>query len=268
MQLQMSAKKYESNRSIHAGHIPACISADLFGAILWLNSPIQMQEYQKQKLLADCYAFLKPNKVLLEKYIQSLDEVRAADKIDEKTFLFLRTHKVVLDSLMDITQGDYARFNSNTYLEVYDDIQSKAQKRYRDEAASHEQTRKELEDVKARAIKESSEKDQAIQKLVERVQSLEDAQQCSAERAFEKKVNIWGWVSTLIIAGIPYVVLIVGIEIAKTKLTDISWKSAYGIAGAVIATAIVGLLFTKTKKLCFQKVHQYLKNRYKNDDQN
>lgn len=169
---------------------------------------------------------------------------------------------------MDITQGDYARFNSNTYLEVYDDIQSKAQKRYRDEAASHEQTRKELEDVKARAIKESSEKDQAIQKLVERVQSLEDAQQRSAERAFEKKVNIWGWVSTLIIAGIPYVVLIVGIEIAKTKLTDISWKSAYGIAGAVIATAIVGLLFTKTKKLCFQKVRQYLKNRYKNDDQN
>lgn len=262
------SKKYESNRSIQAGHIPACISADLFGAILWLNSPIQMQEYQKQKLLADCYAFLKPNKVLLEKYIQSLDEARAADKIDEKTFLFLRTHKVVLDSLMDITQGDYARFNSNTYLEVYDDIQSKAQKRYRDEAASHEQTRKELEDVKARAIKESSEKDQAIQKLVKRVQSLEDAQQRSAERAFEKKVNIWGWVSTLIIAGIPYVVLIVGIEIAKTKLTDISWKSAYGIAGAVIATAIVGLLFTKTKKLCFQKVRQYLKNRYKNDDQN
>ena len=262
------SKQYESNRSIQSGHIPACISADLFGAILWLNSPLQMQEYQKQKLLADCYAFLRPSKVLLDKYIQSLDEARAADKIDEKNFLFLRTHKVVLDSLMDITQGDYARFNSNTYLEVYDDIQSKAQKQYRDEAASHEQTRQELEDVKARAIKESSEKDQTIQKLVERVQSLEDAQQRRAERAFDRKVNIWGWISTLIIAGIPYVVLIVGIEIAKTKFTDVSWKSAYGIAGAVIATAIVGLLFTKTKKLCFQKVRQYLQNRNKNNDQN
>ena len=109
------SKEYESNQSIQAGHIPACISADLFGAILWLNSPLQMQEYQKQKLLADCYAFLKPNKILLNKYIQSLEEARAAEKIDEKTFMFLRTHKVVLDSLMDITQGDYARFNSNTY---------------------------------------------------------------------------------------------------------------------------------------------------------
>ena len=41
------SKKYESNRSINSGHIPACISADLFGAVLWLDSPMQMLEYQK-----------------------------------------------------------------------------------------------------------------------------------------------------------------------------------------------------------------------------
>ena len=56
------SKKYESNRSLQAGHIPACISADLFGAVLWLDSPMQLLEYQKKKLLADCYAFLKPDK--------------------------------------------------------------------------------------------------------------------------------------------------------------------------------------------------------------
>ena len=77
----------------------------------------------------DCYAFLKPDAEMLDKYIRSLDEARNADVIDEKTFLFLRTHKVVLDSLMDITKGDYARFNSNTYLEVYEDIQEKTQKK-------------------------------------------------------------------------------------------------------------------------------------------
>ena len=60
--------------------------------------------------------------------MQSLDEARNADAIDEKKFLFLRTHKVVLDSLMDITKGYYARFNSSTYLEVYEDIQEKAPK--------------------------------------------------------------------------------------------------------------------------------------------
>ena len=64
--------------------------------------------------------------------------------IDEKTFLFLRTHKVVLDSLMDITKGDYARFNSNTYLEVYEDIQEKAQKKYKDEVVAHTKTQEKL----------------------------------------------------------------------------------------------------------------------------
>ena len=38
------SKKYESNHNTKSMHIPACISADLFGAILWLDSPLQMQE--------------------------------------------------------------------------------------------------------------------------------------------------------------------------------------------------------------------------------
>lgn len=261
------SKQYESNRSIQAGHIPACISADLFGAILWLNSPLQMQEYQKKKLLADCYAFLKPSKWLLDKYIKSLDEARAADKIDEKTFLFMRSHKVVLDSLMDITQGDYARFNSNTYLEVYDDIQSKAQKQYRDEATAHERTRQELKDVIARTKEESKGKDQAILELSQRVQSLEDEKKRSEGRAFEKKVSRWGWLITLIVAGIPYLVLVVSIEIAKATFVGASWKSVYGIAGAVIATAIVGLIFVKAKQWCFEKVRRRLQNHKKTNDE-
>ena len=256
------SKKYESNRSIQAGHIPACISADLFGAVLWLNSPFQMQEYQKKKLLADCYAFLKPNRILLDKYIQSLDEARASDKIEEKTFLFLRTHKVVLDSLMDITQGDYARFNSSTYLEVYEDIQSKAYKQYRDEVASHKRTLQELEDVKAHEIEESKETSQTIRNLRNRVRSLED----QTRHSEEKKINRWGWFVTLVVAGIPYFILIVGIEIVKTNFADISWKSAYGIAGTIIATAIAGVIYAKAKQWCFRKVRQYFqKHKNAND---
>ena len=148
------SKKYESSKSTQAGHIPACISADLFGAILWLDSPMQLLEYQKKKLLADCYAFLKPDAVMLEKYIQSLYEARNADAIDEKKFLFLRTHKVVLDSLMDITKGDYARFNSNTYLEVFENIKEKAQKKYKDEVVAHTQTQEKLKNLEKNSSEE------------------------------------------------------------------------------------------------------------------
>lgn len=250
------SKKYESNKSLQSGHIPACISADLFGAILWLDSPMQLLEYQKKKLLADCYAFLKPDKVMLDKYIQSLDDARNADAIDEKKFLFLRTHKVVLDSLMDITKGDYARFNSNTYLEVYDDIQEKSLKKYKDEAAAHAQTQEALKILE----RNSSDK---IEALKDRISTMEENEKKRQEDDFNKKVSIWGWVATLVLAGIPYLLLIVAIEIVKTQFSNISWRSAYGIAGAVIATVIAGGLFTVGKKCCFKKVRSRLEKRMK-----
>ena len=250
------SKKYESNRSLQAGHIPACISADLFGAVLWLDSPMQLLEYQKKKLLADCYAFLKPDKVMLDKYIQSLDEARNADAIDEKKFLFLRTHKVVLDSLMDITKGDYARFNSNTYLEVYDDIQEKSLKKYKDEVAAHAQTQEAFKNLE----KNSSDE---IEALKARISTMEETEKKRQEDAFNKKVSIWGWVATLVLAGIPYLLLIVAIEIVKTQFSNISWRSAYGFAGAAVATAIAGVLFAVGKKWCFKKVRSSLEKKQK-----
>ena len=248
------SKKYESNKSLQAGHIPACISADLFGAILWLNSPMNLLEYQKKKLLADCYAFLKPDKAMLDKYIQSLDEARNADAIDEKTYLFLRTHKVVLDSLMDITQGDYARFNSNTYLEVYEDIQEKSMKKYNDEVAAHAQTQEAFKNLK----KSSSDE---IEALKARISTMEENEKTRQENDYNKKVSIWGWVTTLIFAGIPYLILLVVIEIIKTQFSNISWCSVYGIAGTVVATAIAGWVFTKGKMLCFKKVRSFLEKK-------
>ena len=56
------SKKYESNQSINAGHIPACVSSDLFGAVLWLFKPALNMEYQRKQLLADCYSSLRPTK--------------------------------------------------------------------------------------------------------------------------------------------------------------------------------------------------------------
>ena len=175
-----------------------------------------------------------------------MDEARNADKIDEKSFLFLRTHKVVLDSLMDITKGDYARFNSNTYLEVYKDIRSKSLKQYRDEVSAHEETRQKLKDVEENAAGEKIRNEETISELRNRITALEEKEK-QQEHEFEKKIHFWGWGITIIFAGIPYLLLSVGIEVAKTQFSDISWRSAYGIAGAIIVTGIVGVFFNKGK---------------------
>lgn len=88
------SKQYESNQSVNSGHIPACISADLFGALLWLNSPNDIVNYHKHKLLADCYSSLQPSKELLEKYISSLESAKNLGEIDEKKYLFMRSHSM------------------------------------------------------------------------------------------------------------------------------------------------------------------------------
>ena len=252
------SKKYESNRSIQSGHIPACVSADLFGAILWMNTPSQMLEYQKQKLLADCYAFLKPDKTLLDKYIQSLDDARNADRIDEKTFLFLRTHKIVLDSLMNITKGDYARFNSNTYLEVYEDIQARSLKQYREEAAAHEKTKQQLFALEKKSEEERAESGRKIEELSNRVAGLELQARQKEEEAFEKKVRIWGWIMTLIAVGIPYILFGIVIELFKTQFSTISWHSALGYGIALLLTAVIAIFFKKGKRAVFKTVRNKL----------
>lgn len=255
------SKKYESNRSIQSGHIPACVSADLFGAILWMNTPSQMLEYQKQKLLADCYAFLKPDKTLLDKYIQSLDDARNADRIDEKTFLFLRTHKIVLDSLMNITKGDYARFNSNTYLEVYEDIQARSLKQYREEAAAHEQTKQQLLALERKSEEEKAESGRIIEELSNRVASLELQARQQEEKAFEKRVNKWGWVATFICIGIPYLLLTVVLELFKSQLSTLSWHSALGYGIAVLLAILIAAFFKKGKRAVFKIVRKKLSDK-------
>ena len=252
------SKEYESNRSIKSGHIPACISADLFGAILWMNCPSQMIEYQKLKLLADCYAFLRPNKKLLDKYIQSLDEARNSDQIDEKTFLFLRTHKIVLDSLMDITKGDYARFNSNTYLEVYEDIQAKALKKYNDEVAAHEQTKQKLLILEKESKEQKVASDQAIMELNNRLANLELQGQQQKEKQLNIKVNIWGWTITLLCVGIPYLLLSIILELFKTQLSTISWRSALGYGIATVLTVLIAIFFSKGKHFIFHFIRKKL----------
>ncbi len=258
------SKKYESNKSIQSGHIPACVSADLFGAILWLDSPMQLIDYQKYKLLADCYAFLQPDNVLLDKYIQSLDEARNADEIDEKKYLFLRTHPVVLDSLMNITRGDYARFNSNTYLEVYDDIQAKSQKLFRDEKEAHEQTQKKLEHLEEVYVNEKQEQERETTALKERIASFEHQEEIRKRNELDKKINFFGWVFSILIIGVPYFISLIIIELVKTSFSNVNWRSAIGIGGALLLTIIAGVAWAKGKKYIFKKVRIHYEKKSQN----
>ncbi|MBS3937195.1 MAG: hypothetical protein KGZ50_01310 [Peptococcaceae bacterium] len=248
------SKEYESNRSISSGHIPACVSADLFGTVLWLFSPASLIEYQRKQLLADCYLSLRPSKKLLNKYIESLERARASEEIEEKQFLFMRSHAVVNDALMNVTKGDYARFNERTYIEVYDEIQEIAEKKYVEEAESHKDTKMQLQEL----INKRAEDDSTIFKMSEDIQNLKKINEDREKEDFEKKLNRWGWVPAICLFGLPYIVLIGIIEVVKSKFTDFNFYTIISISGLLILSILLLLLFERGKKFCFNLVEKQL----------
>lgn len=240
------SKNYESNQSINAGHIPACISADLFGAILWLNSPHDMLNYHKHKLLADCYSSLQPSKALLDKYASSLESAKSLGEIDEKKYLFMRTHSMVSDALMNVTKGDYARFTDRTYLDVYEEIKFEAKKEYLAEAEQHNQTKQELENV----VQKNSELSQEMNSLKQEFQKYKDEQTRKNEELFNSASTIIGNFISIVLLAIPYIYFLVKLEFIKAKYaSQVTKGNIIYLTIAVIAGLFLAFIYTQFKKI-------------------
>lgn len=249
-------KQYELKQSKKSGHIPACISADLFGAILWLNSPIENLEYQKKKILADCYSALQPSKRLLVEYVNSLENALKHGEIDEKKYLFLRSHRVVVDSLMGITKGDYACFDDQTYIEVYDEINAKARKEYLDEKISHSKTIEKL-------ATSDQEKSQIIKELNNVRRELEESKREQQKRdieRYEKKCKRWSILCEGIVITIPYIFINVIIQFYSAKFTnEVSIVNVVRITAIIIVSIIMKLFFSKIKKFINYFIHKVIR---------
>ena len=223
-------KNYESNRSINSGHIPVCISMDLFGTVLWMYHPDKMLEYHRKQLLADCYSILKPSKKMLEKYLESLKSAKNAGEINEKKYLFMRSHPVVSDALMNVTKGDYARFNDKTYLEVFDDIIAKSEIKYMSEVAAHEKTKKKLNmQVTETEI------------LNARIEQLEFQEQERFNKICKKKSVIW----TIAVFGIPYILVLAISQLLISAFQGLSISALFGIGGILLIGIILDSILKK-----------------------
>lgn len=243
-------KNYEGIRSSTTGHIPACISADLFGAILWLNSPLESVEYQKKKILADCYSALRPNKTLLKKYVESVDAAWRTGEIDEKRYLFMRSHSVVSDALMNVTKGDYAKFNDNTYIEVYEEIQSRESKKYKDEKIAHSETKMKLES--ANEIIEQ--KSNAVERLTNEFNEYKQEQEQRRQIRIDKKCDRFATIISVILFIIPYFLVYIISEFWKAEYTTkLTWKNIIIVCLIFLATMLIPILYSKVK-VKFKKI--------------
>lgn len=249
-------KNYEQTRCSTTGHIPACVSADLFGSILWLNSPLESVEYQKKKILADCYSALRPNKALLRKYVESVETAWKTGEIDEKKYLFMRSHAVVSDALMNVTKGDYAKFNDNTYIDVYEEIQAIARKELTDEKNAHGLTQLELKSANENLEQKSND----IVRITNQFNEYKLQQERRNQERFDKKCLKFGTCVSWFICIIPYFFTVVIAEFIKAKYTNkLTIKNLIIIATIAVIAILVTVLRSHLVRLFTIIGHKILK---------
>ncbi len=234
------SKLYESNRSINAGHIPAAISADLLGTLIWLYKPTEIVNYRKKQLLADCYSAFQPNKELLEKYLKSLDDAKMREEIDENKYLFLRNHPLVSETLMNVINGDYSRFSDRTYNDVYNEIVEMSRKEYNEEKERHQLTKNVLE-------KERKAKNAVELELIQNKDNLTNERKRSNAIRTTSIKNTYTVLSFFII-WIPTIVTLALYEWLMPKYTDYSKKGFIFALLGVIVTIIIIPTITKVLK--------------------
>ena len=228
-------RKKSKNKETTRDKIPTCITVDIFGTLLWFDYPQQDCTYTSLKLLADCKAILQPSSTMIAQLNKQLDEAYKRRDITEDTFLFMRSHPIVRNKLLDVTSGDYSSFTDHTWRDVYSLIQSHAQyegdKKYEEEKSNHDITKKQLELAKM-SITEASDREQ---QLNEKIAAQND-----------KYSSILAKIVAIMIYAVPYIAI--SLVVLFVQNTYVNWSIRGILLGAVTIVTLL-LLSTLFKKL-------------------
>jgi hypothetical protein len=149
--IAIAARRYELGRTESYHNIPACLTDTFVGTIVWLQSPAKIISVNKRKIIADCYAALKPDGKLINKYLSEVEKLKGEKKIDDNAYYFLRRDSLVFDLLEEKTMGDSDAFDSSIITDIYNEItleiKEEASRSYLQEKESHRKTQNKYENL-------------------------------------------------------------------------------------------------------------------------
>lgn len=267
------SKDYAAEGELSRDKIPSCITADIFGTLLWMEFPEQRENYLSLKMLADCRALLRPTTQMIAQFNVQLDEAykRRDEGLTEQRFLFLRSHPIVRSKLLDVTSGDYSQFTDHTWRDVYDAIESHAryegEQKYQAERNEHEKTKSELETAHQTIVDKETELADAHHAIVHKDEALKQATQAIVDKDAEiskqgaKLRNqadtfslFLARIITVAIFGLPYIALV--IIIATIQNDCLSWtiKGISICAVTVIGGILLEFLYKKIETTIQKKI--------------
>ena len=160
---------------------------------------------------------------------------------------------MVSDALMNVTKGDYARFNDRTYLDVYEEIKSQAREEYLIEVERHNQTKKDLQNIifeNNLLTQKNAELSGEFNSLKEDFENYKNAQIQKEEKQFNSRSAFIGNCIAFILLIVPYVFILVKLEFVKAKYAaQVTKGNIIYLTFAVIISLVVAFLYIQLKKI-------------------
>lgn len=201
--LSRAAFHYERNNS--TGWIfPAVVTDYHLSHLAWLKSPMEAQDLPHAEILANCYATMRPDESMWNRYLEEVTRLKAENKVSEKDHEVLRFSLNAPDELMNVTRGSVEGVTpANVYIILEELEKTYATEKERTIALirqEHEHTQKDLEqamfdaksnsanlllaETREKELKRENEKNEA------EIQKLKAAQAEAARRDAKRTARI------------------------------------------------------------------------------
>ena len=120
--LAYAVRQFEISEQGDQPNIPSCLTDVFMGTLVWLQSPAKTQIINEHKMIAQCQAALQPNPALLRQFLREVENLRKDKKITEEQYYLLRTHRVAMHLLQEMTLGDIENVTPKTPEAIFEEM--------------------------------------------------------------------------------------------------------------------------------------------------
>ena len=214
---------------------PLAISDSNLATIVWLKEPMAAPELPRKQIMAECYAALRPDPVLWDRWLDEIDRTDPG-KFTPEQLEIMRFSPDVQRALMDRTFGDPDAVSQPTVAEVLSQAEAKVREPLTQEV---NELRDQLEHLQAFAHgqKERGDRSEArAQDAETAAEAATDALRSERERrtraARQRAATLANWYSRLLYLAYAVIVAVVFVGASLFEA-----PGAARLAGAVIAAA-------------------------------
>jgi hypothetical protein len=179
--------------------IPPCISDFMLTNLLWLKTPNQAPKLPMKRIIADSYAAIEPDNILMTKWINEINKLKQNTSITEEDYFFMRCSKEVQYVLMEYTLGNPNIITTGAVLGLVEKAKDKIREDMKEIVVTETEKRLQSEASYSKYISEEERKE------LERINNLkENSRVLTRPLTIIIKVLVLGILICLLLVSLPY----------------------------------------------------------------